>query len=198
MLTINSFDFMQTQSRYHKTKDQLLEENSFVEASKNDPAKFEHLYNKYHEQIFRYVYQRMDDKDLAFDVTSQVFMKALSNIHKYQFRGVPFASWLYRIAKSELYQSFKESNAKRTVNIETTHVYEIMSEIDEDDNEALKAQLIKEIAALPEKDLQLIELRYFEKRSYREIGQIIGLTENNAKVRAYRVLRKLQKRFQKE
>ena len=55
MLTINSFDFMQTQSRYHKTKDQLLEENSFVEASKNDPAKFEHLYNKYHEQIFRYV-----------------------------------------------------------------------------------------------------------------------------------------------
>lgn len=198
MLTINSFDFMQTQSRYHKTKDQLLEENSFVEASKIDPAKFEHLYNKYHEQIFRYVYQRMDDKDLAFDVTSQVFMKALSNIHKYQFRGVPFASWLYRIAKSELYQSFKESNAKRTVNIETTHVYEIMSEIDEGDNEALKAQLIKEIAALPEKDLQLIELRYFEKRSYREIGQIIGLTENNAKVRAYRVLRKLQKRFQKE
>ncbi|MDC3336927.1 sigma-70 family RNA polymerase sigma factor [Flavobacteriales bacterium] len=198
MLTINSFDFMQTQSRYHKTKDQLLEENSFVEASKIDPAKFEHLYNKYHEQIFRYVYQRMDDKDLAFDVTSQVFMKALLNIHKYQFRGVPFASWLYRIAKSELYQSFKESNAKRTVNIETTHVYEIMSEIDEGDNEALKAQLIKEIAALPEKDLQLIELRYFEKRSYREIGQIIGLTENNAKVRAYRVLRKLQKRFQKE
>lgn len=198
MLTINSFDFMQTQSRYHKTKDQLLEENSFVEASKIDPAKFEHLYNKYHEQIFRYVYQRMDDKDLAFDVTSQVFMKALLNIHKYQFRGVPFASWLYRIAKSELYQSFKESNAKRTVNIETTHVYEIMSEIDEGDNEALKAQLIKEIAALPEKDLQLIELRYFEKRSYREIGQIIGLTENNAKVRTYRVLRKLQKRFQKE
>ena len=198
MLTINSFDFMQTQSRYHKIKDQLLEENSFVEASKIDPAKFEHLYNKYHEQIFRYVYQRMDDKDLAFDVTSQVFMKALLNIHKYQFRGVPFASWLYRIAKSELYQSFKESNAKRTVNIETTHVYEIMSEIDEGDNEALKAQLIKEIAALPEKDLQLIELRYFEKRSYREIGQIIGLTENNAKVRAYRVLRKLQKRFQKE
>ena len=198
MLTINSSEYMYTQGRYHKTKDQLLEENSYVEASKKDPAKFEYLYNKYHEQIFRYAWQRMDDKDLAFDVTSQVFMKALSNIHKYQFRGVPFASWLYRIAKSELYQSFKESNAKRTVNIETTHVYEIMSEIDEDDNEALKAQLIKEIAALPEKDLQLIELRYFEKRSYREIGQIIGLTENNAKVRAYRVLRKLQKRFQKE
>ena len=198
MLTINSFDFMQTQSRYHKTKDQLLEENSFVEASKNDPAKFEHLYNKYHEQIFRYVYQRMDDKDLAFDVTSQVFMKALSNIHKYQFRGVPFASWLYRIAKSEVYQTFKESNAKRTVNIETSHVYEIMEELDEECNEELKKELIQRIAELPENDLQLIELRFFEKHSYREIGEIMDLTENNAKVRAYRVLRKLQKQFRRE
>jgi RNA polymerase sigma-70 factor (ECF subfamily) len=107
MLTLNSSEYMQTQSRYHKTKDQLLEENSYVEASKTNPAKFEYLYNKYHEQIFRYIHQRMDDKDLAFDVTSQVFMKALTNIHKYQFRGVPFASWLYRIAKSEVYQSFK-------------------------------------------------------------------------------------------
>jgi len=198
MLTINSSEYMYTQGRYHKTKDQLLEENSYVEASKKDPAKFEYLYNKYHEQIFRYAWQRMDDKDLAFDVTSQVFMKALSNIHKYQFRGVPFASWLYRIAKSEVYQTFKESNAKRTVNIETSQVYEIMEEIDEECNEELKKELIQRIAELPENDLQLIELRFFEKHSYREIGEIMDLTENNAKVRAYRVLKKLQKQFRRE
>jgi len=189
---------MHTQSRYHKTNDQLLEENTYVEASKKDPARFEYLYNKYHEQIFRYVWQRMDDKDLAFDVTSQVFMKALANIHKYQFRVVPFASWLYRIAKSEVYQSFKEKKAKRTVNIETSQVYEIIEELEEDCNEALKEELIRRIAELPEQDLQLIELRFFEKHSYREIGEIMDLTENNAKVRAYRVLKKLQKQFQRE
>lgn len=189
---------MQTQSRYHKTKDQLLEENSYVEASKQDPAKFEYLYNKYHEQIFRYVYQRMDDKELAFDVTSQVFMKALTNIHKYEFRGVPFASWLYRIAKSEVYQSFKEKKGKRTVNIETTQVYEIMDEMDESRNEALKAEVIRLVGELPDRDLQLIEMRYFEKRSYKEIGEIMEMTENNAKVRAYRILKKLQKQFRME
>ncbi len=195
MLTVNSLEYMQTQSRYHKTKDQLLEENSYVEASKKNPAKFEYLYNKYHEQIFRYVYQRMDDKNLAFDVTSQVFMKALTNIHKYEFRGVPFASWLYRIAKSEVYQSYKENKSKRTVNIETTHVHDIMDELDEEENETLKRKLITLIGKLPEKDLQLIEMRYFEKRSYKEIGEIMDMTENNAKVRAYRILRKLQKQF---
>jgi len=189
---------MQTQSRYHKTKDQLLEENSYVEASKTNPAKFEYLYNKYHEQIFRYVHQRMDDKDLAFDVTSQVFMKALTNIHKYQFRGVPFASWLYRIAKSEVYQSFKESNKTRTVNIETTQVYDIIEELDEDRTEELREQVIELIGDLPDKDLQLIEMRYFEKRSYKEIGEILEMTENNAKVRAYRILKKLQKQFRME
>ncbi|MBL4705256.1 MAG: sigma-70 family RNA polymerase sigma factor [Flavobacteriales bacterium] len=198
MLTLNSSEYMQTQSRYHKTKDQLLEENSYVEASKTNPAKFEYLYNKYHEQIFRYVYQRMDDKDLAFDVTSQVFMKALTNIHKYQFRGVPFASWLYRIAKSEVYQSFKEGNKSRTVNIETTHVYEIIEELDENENEGLTTQVIELIGELPERDLQLIEMRYFEQRSYKEIGEIMDMTENNAKVRAYRILKKLQKQFRME
>lgn len=198
MLTTNSLEYMQTQSRYHKTQEQLLEENSYVEASKLDPGKFEYLYNKYNEQIFRYVYQRMDDKELAFDVTSQVFMKALTNIHKYEFRGVPFASWLYRIAKSEVYQSFKEKKGKRTVNIETTHVYEIIDEMDEGHNEELRAQVIQMIGELPEKDLLLIEMRYFEKRSYKEIGEIMDMTENNAKVRAYRILKKLQKQFQKE
>jgi len=140
----------------------------------------------------------MDDKDLAFDVTSQVFMKALTNIHKYQFRGVPFASWLYRIAKSEVYQSFKESNKTRTVNIETTQVYDIIEELDEDRTEELREQVIELIGDLPDKDLQLIEMRYFEKRSYKEIGEILEMTENNAKVRAYRILKKLQKQFRME
>lgn len=189
---------MQTSSRYHKTQDQLMIENSHVEAAKKNPAKFEYLYKKYHEQIFRYVYQRMDDKELAFDVTSQVFMKALTNIHKYQFKGVPFASWLYRIAKSEVYQSYKETKKKRTVNVESVHIFEMMEEFEEESNEHLKQKLIRLIAELPELDLQIVEMRYFEKRSYREIGEILDMTENNAKVRAYRILGKLKKGFVKD
>ena len=44
-----------------------------------------------------------------------------------------------------------------------------------------------------EKDLALIELRYFERRSYREIGEIISVTENNAKVKTFRALQRLKK-----
>ncbi len=134
----------------------------------------------------------MDDEELAFDITSQVFMKALNNIGKYEYRGVPFSSWLYRIAKSELYQAFRDRKAERTVNIESFHLYEIIEEIDDDHSEEKKKRLFDSLAKMKEKDMQLIEMRFFEKRSFREIGEILEITENNAKVKAFRAIEKLK------
>lgn len=190
---------MQKNSRYHQTNLQLINENEIVEQAKKDPRKFEVLYNKYFEQIFRYVYQRMDDIDTANDVTSQVFYKAITKLHKYEFRGVPFSSWLYRIAMSEVYQWFKDNKASRTVNMDSQGIFNLIKDdeqspdnFEDEDNSKLKQLLIKAIAELPEKDLQIIEMRYFEKRSYREIGEILDITENNAKVKAYRIVGKLR------
>jgi RNA polymerase sigma-70 factor (ECF subfamily) len=182
---------------YHQTKSCLQQELDWILEAKKDPERFGPLYKKYHEQIFRYVHQRMDDNELAFDVTSQVFIKALSNLHKYEYRGVPFSSWLYRIAKSELYQAFRDRKARRTVNVESMHLFEMIEDFDEDDTIRNKQKLVKCLAMLNERDLQLIEMRYFEKRSFKEIGEILEITENNAKVRAFRALDRLRKQFMK-
>ena len=180
---------------YHQTNDKLQEELSWITSAKKDPERFGPLYKKYHEQIFRYIHQRMDDQELAFDVTSQVFIKAMSNIHKYEYRGVPFSSWLYRIAKSELYQAFRDRKARRTVNVESMHLFEMIEDFEEDDSSENKKRLITCLADLNERDLQLIELRYFERRSYREIGEILEITENNAKVKSHRIIKKMKKLF---
>ncbi|MFN5910857.1 MAG: RNA polymerase sigma factor, partial [Bacteroidota bacterium] len=148
-----------------------------------------------HEQIFRYVYQRMDDEEAAFDVTSQVFLKALNNIHRYEFRGVPFSSWLYRIAKSELYQSFRDKKAQRTVNIESYQLFELIEDLDDEGREECRKKMLHCLKLMKEKDMQLIEMRFFEKRSFREIGEILEVTENNAKVKAFRALEKLKQLF---
>tara|TARA_R110000737_G_scaffold161270_1_gene189135 strand:- start:13959 stop:14375 length:417 start_codon:yes stop_codon:yes gene_type:complete len=137
----------------------------------------------------------MDDQELAFDVTSQVFMKALKNIKKYEYRGVPLSSWLYRIAKSELYQAFRDRKATRTVNLDTIHLTDMVEEMDEEQNELNRKKLFEVLKKLNENDLQLIEMRFFEKRSFREIGEILELTENNAKVKCFRALEKLKKFF---
>ncbi|WP_211252690.1 RNA polymerase sigma factor [Crocinitomix catalasitica] len=186
---------MPTNSIYHHTEDKLLKELKWIQYAKEDPRGFEPLYNKYYEQILRYIYQRIDDKEMAFDITSQVFLKALNNIHKYEYRGVPFASWLYRIAKSELYQSFRDSKAKRTVNIDTVHLADMIDEMEEAGTDEDRKMLIHLIGELNDDEVQLIEMRYFEKRSFREIGEILEITENNAKVKSHRVLKKMKKLF---
>ena len=186
---------MQGKSIYHQSQNQLLSENDIVEAAKKDPKQFEALYKKYYEQIFRYIHQRMDDKEMAFDITSQVFLKAMINLPKYKYKGVPFSSWLYRIAMSEVYQSFKDKKSTRTVNVDTSNVEDIIDEVEQDNTGEMREALIEVIGDLPEIELQIIEMRYFEKRSYREIGDILGMTENNAKVKAYRIVEKLKKSF---
>ncbi|MBI3136805.1 MAG: sigma-70 family RNA polymerase sigma factor [Bacteroidetes bacterium] len=180
---------------YHHTEDRLLQELEWIKRAKEDPRSFEPLYNKYYEQIFRYIYQRMDDKDMAHDITSQVFLKAMNNIQKYEYRGVPFASWLYRIAKSELYQSFRDEKATRTVNVETVSLSDMIEEIEEDISEESRTVLLKAIAELSEDEVQMIEMRFFEKRSFKEIGDILEITENNAKVKAHRIIQKMKKLF---
>jgi RNA polymerase sigma-70 factor (ECF subfamily) len=182
---------------YHHSEDRLKEELKWVQFAKEDPRGFEPLYNKYYEQIFRYIYQRMDDKETAHDVTSQVFLKALNNIHKYEYRGVPFASWLYRIAKSELYQSFRDKKARRTVNVESMHIFEMIEEWEEDTTDENRKILLKIISELNEDEVQLVELRFFEKRSFKEIGDLLEITENNAKVKAHRVVKKMRKIIEK-
>jgi RNA polymerase sigma-70 factor, ECF subfamily len=180
---------------YHQSNQRMEEELDWIRRAQNDPESFGPLYRKYHEQIFRYIHQRMDDEETAFDVTSQVFLKALNNIHRYEYRGVPFSSWLYRIAKSELYQSFRDRKAQRTVNIESYQLFELIDDTEEDDKEENKKRLLHCLKLIKEKDMQLIEMRFFERRSFKEIGEILDITENNAKVKAFRAIEKLKQLF---
>ncbi len=181
-------------SKYHVTKVDQASEQALVEAAKKDPKSFAVLYDTYYEQIFRYIYKRLDDKEQAFDAAQQVFLKALDNLAKYENRGVPFASWLYRIAFSELNNLFRQQKAERTVNIDSVSVYNIIEEIQESKIDQYHDKIVSIIyKQLEEDQLQLIEMRFFEKRSFKEMAEILDITENNAKVKTYRVLDLLKK-----
>jgi len=180
---------------YHQSTFRLEDELRQIEIAKTDPRQFAPLYKKYHEAIFRYIYKRVDEEEAAYDITSCVFVKAISNLPKYEYRGVPFSSWLFRIAKSELYQSFRDNKAKRTVSIDSVSIAQIIDDLNEDFSEEQRLKLMQALPQLKEQQLQLIEMRFFEKRSFREIGEIIGMTENNAKVKTFRALVKLKELF---
>ncbi|MCU0360266.1 MAG: sigma-70 family RNA polymerase sigma factor [Bacteroidia bacterium] len=177
---------------YHHTEAQLEEELRWIEAAKLNPEAFRPLYEKYYKAIFSYLYQRMSSKDTAFDTTSQVFLKALTNLKTYEFRGVPFSSWLYRIAHNEMVQVFRKQKEQRVVNADINDLKFICEENKEVFFEEYIPYLKKIIGKLKEKELQLVEMRYFEKRPFKEIAEILNISEINAKVRMYRIIEKLK------
>lgn len=188
---------MNISKKYHHTEQQLNSELDIIRAAQKDPKYFESLYNKYYEQIYRYCYQRVATEEIADDLTSQIFLKALTNIKKYEYKGVPFGSWLYRIAMSVVYQSFKDKKAEQTINIDSLAFKPLLTEETNEDSfsDEEKIKLKKAILSLKKEEISIIELRYFENRSFKEIAEILEIKENNAKVKAHRILGKLKTKF---
>lgn len=178
---------------HHKSDIDLKLEMQHVEAAKSNPARFAVLYDNYYTSIFIFIYRRTEDEEVTADITSQVFLKALINIKKFEYRGVPFSAWLFRIAFNEINMYFRKSNSNRVISLEKSGLIQIAQEINEHDNSEAYQRLMTALKKLEVNDLQLIELRFFEKHSFTEIATIIDITESNAKVKVYRILDKLKK-----
>ncbi|GJM32796.1 MAG: ECF subfamily RNA polymerase sigma factor [Saprospiraceae bacterium] len=184
-------------SSSHRTvsAEKMQEEWLEIQAAQDNPALFRPLYNRYYEPIFRFVLRRTADEMLSADLCSQIFLKAMQRLASYNFRGVPFSAWLYRIASNEVAQHYRASNKSRVVSIEDTNLGDMAEEMDEESNELLYKQLIGALDDLKANDLQLVELRFFEQRPFKEIADILGMTESNAKVKTYRILERLKKKL---
>lgn len=179
-------------SKYHQSKEAIAEEGLIIESSKNDPSCFRPIYDKYFGMVLNFLYQRIDDKDTAIDLTQQTFMKALTNISKYEHRGLPFSSWLFRIANNELNTLFRENAKLRTVNLSDTISNVLQQELEDENLSEWITRLKKVIRNLKESDFRIVEMRFFENRPFAEIGEILEITENNAKVKTYRIIEKMK------
>lgn len=175
------------------------DEASQIRKSQTDPEAFKPLYEKYFKKIFLFILHRVGDKAISADVTSQVFLKALMNIHTFEFRGLPFSAWLFRIALNECNDLFRKQKRHRIVTIEDAAIEELHEEITADTTvQHLGKKLPDILRQLAPAELQIIELRYFEQRPFKEVADIIGVSETYAKVKTYRILEKMKKLFLKQ
>lgn len=186
---------LQTYSKRTNLEPETEEET--IEASKIDASRFEPIYNRYFKRIFLFVYRKVNDKTLTADITSQVFLKALNGIRGYSSKGLPISSWLFRIAINECNIYFRKQAASRTVVLEDHHYATLTEGLVSFGDEGMGG-LHRAIRSLKEREIQLIELRFFEGMKFSEIAEILNITENNAKVRMYRVLEKLRKKLVKK
>ena len=173
-------------------KDKISEEQIILLAKK-DRKNFKHLYNKYFERIFLFILRRSENEDLAQELTQQTFIKAMLNIEKFEFKGFPFSSWLYRIGLNELNLFYRENKKRRCISLDQTELPELSEELPEEGNSSFTNEnLIKAFNVLTDGEMTLLEMKYFEKRSHQEISEILGITVANAKVKLHRIIKKMR------
>jgi RNA polymerase sigma-70 factor (ECF subfamily) len=168
-------------------------ENQLVEAAKRDPERFAELYDKYVEQIYRYVYRRVSDQAIAEDLVSQSFYDALSHLKSYEYKGYPFSAWLYKIAHNNVLKWYRVHFRSQKVNLEDmTELSDDQDVMEEESVRQEKQGVMDLLQKLEHEERELIRLKYFEEVSNIEIGQIMGISANNVGVKLYRALKRLK------
>ena len=175
-----------------------MTESEQIALARQDHRYFGALYERYFEQMYRFIFKRLGgDEEMAGDLVQQTFIKAMANLEKYEDRGFPFSAWLYRIAQNEVNMYFRAQKKHYFVEISDRQLGGLFAEtmgeqrFSQEDME----QLVTIINNLEETQLDIIELRFFQEMSFREIADIYSITEANAKMRLYRLLEKIKQQW---
>ena len=177
------------------TETEIKEEYQILERSKKDPRAFGVLYEKYFDRIFNFIYRQMDDEDDAADLCSQTFLSVLKHVERYEFRGVPFSAWLYKIASNEVNKFYRKKKNNKVFSLEEVRVRELMEQAHEVWDEEMIQRLLGYLNGLPTDMLEVLQLRFFEDKDFGEIAFILDISESGAKMRTYRALDRLRKNF---
>ena len=175
--------------------EELQREYAILARAKRNPEAFGELYEKYFDRIFNFIFRQTDDEALTGDLCSQTFLNALKNLERYQFRGVPFSAWLYKIASNEVNKHYRKLKQDKVFSLEEVRVRELIDLSNEGWDEELIQQMLAFLKKLPTDMLQVLELRFFEDKNFKEIAFILDITESGAKMRTYRALDRLRKNF---
>jgi RNA polymerase sigma factor (sigma-70 family) len=183
------------------------EELALIEYAKTDNICFVKLYELHYRKIFGYVFRRTLDIELTKDIVSETFIKAYQNIHRYQYRNVPFSSWLYRIAGNEVNMFFRKKQVhsvslnelKEHANFEIADPATLETEKNEIEKQLQQSKDFVEIQSnlkkIDNKYQEVIALRFFENKSIREIAEILNKNDGTVKSLLSRGIDKLRKMF---
>src|SRR5882757_4361964 len=171
----------------------LQEEKQLIEKARHDPVAFGILYDTYYLPISNYLLHRMSRVDVAQDITSEVFFKAMTKLHTFSWRNISFSSWLYKIANNEIKMYYRKKERK-FFSLEflfEQHHFEPSDSTDiEQEYIAVEAELVrnkqfkemqKHLLNLPLIYQEVLVLRFFEEKSMAEISEITGKNLNTVK-----------------
>ena len=165
----------------------MEDERLRIEAAQKDPTLFSGLYEEHFERMYAYVLRRVCNRSEAQDITADVFQHALANLKRFEWRGVPFAAWLYRIASNAVADHFQ-----RLARLSPAAPPPESSSDESFDDVERRATLFRSVDRLPPDQRRVIVMRFGEEKSIREIAQEIGRSEGAVKQLQWRGLQSLR------
>jgi RNA polymerase sigma-70 factor (ECF subfamily) len=167
-----------------------LDESALVERAKTDQKAFGELYERYVKRIYNYIYYRTGNHHDAEDLTARVFQRALQHIGNYVDRGVPFSAWLYRIAHNLVVNWHRDRGRRKVVPLDDMLYSPFSSPAPEHlvERNEQQEELLQAIEKLPDDRQQLLILKYVDRLSNAQIGQIMGRSEGAIKSLYHRTL----------
>ncbi len=167
---------------------QATSERRLIEAAQQDPGRFAALYELHFERVYAYVWRRVANREAAEDVTSEVFHHALANLPRFEWRGAPFGAWLMRIAANAIADRWRRGSREQTDALANDPA---SAEPSPEEIE-IRAQLFRLVQELPVEQRKVVQMRFAEEKSIREIARALGRTEGAVKQLQFRGIQTLR------
>ena len=166
----------------------MEQERLLIEAAQKDPGRFAELYEANFERIYAFIVRRVQDRHEAEDLTAEVFHHALANLSRFEWRGVPFAVWLFRIAANAI--ADRRRKAHQTVD------GSLAEDLDQSSWREIerRATLFQLVNTLPEDQRSVLVKRFVEQKAVKEIAMEFGRSEGAIKQLQFRALETLKTR----
>ncbi len=167
-------------------------------AQRGEINAIDRLYDRHRESVFRYLWLRLDDRQLAEDLTGDVLMRMLDALPRYRMQGLPFRAWLYRIAHNLAIDYFRKMNHQGTVSIDAA---EEQPADDDDPSIVIEQALLTErlqaaLTQLEATQREVVTLRFLLGLSLRETALAVGKSEAAIKALQHRGLSALRRALQ--
>jgi RNA polymerase sigma-70 factor (ECF subfamily) len=169
------------------------EESIIRRAKERDPVALTQLYEENFDRIYRYIVLKMGDRIEAEDMTQQVFLKAIQSISSYKWQGMPFSSWLYRIAHNQVVDYFRKKSKRITVPLD-----EGLTMGGDDPRQVAEKKIEIEELAMATKQLtqaqqEVISLRFSGELSIVEVARVMSKSEGAVKALQHAAIVALRK-----
>ena len=164
-------------------------------AQEGDQSSFALLYERFFDQIFRYVSFKTGSPTEAEDITGDVFVRMIESIHRFKWQGHPFSSWLFRIAHNLIVDYFRKKGKKALVPLEGSADNLRSAHVDVDrriDLEIAMDEIRRAMEGLTDLQRDVISMRFAGGLSVAETARAIGKKDNAIKALQHAGLKKLR------